>query len=42
MDPKGKREGKGSALYLEGEETALEWMGKLKGTEKFSKIINNY
>lgn len=42
MYAKGKRRGKGSALCLEGEERALEWMGKLKGTEQFSKNINNY
>lgn len=37
-----KRGGKGSALRLEGEETELEWMGKVKGMDQFSKIINNY
>jgi len=36
MCAEGKREGKGSELRLEGEETELEQM------EQFSKIINNH
>lgn len=36
---KGIRGGKVSVLCIEGEETALEGMGKLKETEHFSKKV---